>query len=238
MTRSHSSRDVVTSPDYGSSNIGMNPSSRSGTHQNQTRKGEQSPLSLPLPHRCATGERSKKKEVDWSDRNRWLAPPAFRCRPSGPEERWRDTMVQFTKSMDKKPPTPTSHGRPQGKEWVRPKGLKTSLESMPGSGVFADSSSRPTRLIWLSGQLPQDDLPALTATHTLQESRRVCDSIAWLAGRGDFTRLRVIKHRHESIVAIGNTPEPNAEGRTKPPLPTSPPSLRDGGEGKKEEVDW
>ena len=82
---------------------------------------------------------------------------------------------------------------------------------MPGSGVFAVGSARRTSLICLSGQLPHDDSPAPTATHTLQESRRVCDSIAWLAGRGDFARRWFIKHRHESIVAIGNTPEPKVE---------------------------
>ena len=101
---------------------------------------------------------------------------------------------------------------------------------MSGSGVFAVRSIKPTRLICLSGQLPQDNLPTLTATHTLQESRRVCDSIAWLAVRYDITRRWVMSHRHDSIVAIANTPEPIAEERTQPPLPTSPPSLRDGGE--------
>jgi hypothetical protein len=105
------------------------------------------------------------------------------------------------------------------------------LKSWTGSGVFAVRSSRRTRLIWLSGLLPHDDLPAPTATHTLQESRRVCDSIAWLAVRGDFTRGSVMKHRHDSIVAIGNTPKPNAEGRTQPPLPTSPPIATRRGRG-------
>jgi len=93
-------------------------------------------------------------------------------------------MVQFTKSMDKNTPTPTPHGRPQGKEWVPPTALKTKLESMPSSGVFAVRSINRTRLIWISGQLPHDDLPEPTATHTLQESRRVCESIAWRMAQG------------------------------------------------------
>ena len=50
----------------------------------------------------------------------------------------------------------------------------------------------------------------------------MCDSIAWLAGRGDFARGSVMKHHHDSIVAIGNTPKPNVEETTKPLLPTSP----------------
>lgn len=115
-------------------------------------------------------------------------------------------------------------------EWVGPTGKKTKLKSWAGSGVFAVGSVKRTSLICLSAQLPHGNSPAPTATHTLQESRRVCDSIAWLAGRGDFARGSVMKHRHDSIVAIGNTPEPNPEGKTQPPLPTSPPSLRVGGE--------
>ena len=77
VSRSHGKQGDVTSPDLSSPNIDMNPSSRSRTHQNQSRKGEHNPLSLPLPHRCATGERGKKKEDVWSNRNRWLAPPAW-----------------------------------------------------------------------------------------------------------------------------------------------------------------
>jgi hypothetical protein len=85
VSRSHGSLDELTSPSVRSSNISMNPSPRSRTHQNQALKGAQSPL--PLPHRYATGERGKKKEDVWSNKNRWLPPPAFRCRPFGPEER-------------------------------------------------------------------------------------------------------------------------------------------------------
>jgi hypothetical protein len=33
--------------------------------------------------------------------NRRLRHRQWKCRPSGPEERWRNTMVQFTKSMEK-----------------------------------------------------------------------------------------------------------------------------------------
>jgi hypothetical protein len=61
VSQSHGSLDEVTSLDVGSSNISMNPSLRSRTHQNQTRKGEQSPLSHPLPHRCQTGERGRRE---------------------------------------------------------------------------------------------------------------------------------------------------------------------------------
>ena len=119
-------------------------------------------------------------------------------------------------------------------EWVGPTGKKTKLKSWTGSGVFAVRSSRPTRLICLSGQLPHDDSPIPTATHTLQESRRVCDSIAWLAGRGDFARGSVMKHRHDSIVAIGNTPEPIVGETTKPPLPALSPIAARRGRGARE----
>ncbi len=130
---------------------------------------------------------------------------------------------------EKLPPIPTGGSRYRPFD-TGPPGLKTILKSWPSSGVFAVRSINRTRLICISGQLPHDDSTAPTATHTLQESCRVCESIAWLAGRGDFARGSAMKRRHDSIVAIGNTPEPNADGRTKPPLPTSPPSLRVGGE--------
>jgi hypothetical protein len=89
--------------------------------------------------------------------------------------------------------------------------LRTSFESRSGSGVFAVRSSQQIRLIWFTGQPPLDDSREPTATHTLQESRRVCESIAWLVGRSDFARGRVMKHRDDSIVAIANTPEPSVE---------------------------
>jgi hypothetical protein len=119
-----------------------------------------------------------------------------------------------------------------GRGSVGPPGLKSRLESTAGSGVFAVRSLRRIRFICLSNHLPHDDSREPTATHTLQESRRVCEPIAWRDGRGDFARRRVIKCRHRAIIAIANTPEPSVEGGTKPPLPTSPPSLRDRGEGK------
>jgi hypothetical protein len=156
-----------------------------------------------------------------------------KCRPYGPEEISGEIVSQQNTGC--LPTTPAPEGRHnlcRGREApgleeapppihtggsrhrhfdAGPPGLKTKLESMPGSGVFAVGSARRTSLICLSGQLPHDDSPAPTATHTLQESHRVCDSIAWLAGRGDFARGSVMKHRHDSIVAIGNTPEPKVE---------------------------
>ncbi len=63
---------------------------------------------------------------------------------------------------------------------VGPTGLKSDCGTRSGSGVFAVRSSRQIRFILITGQLPHDDLPAPTATHTLQESRRVCEPIAWL----------------------------------------------------------
>jgi len=41
----------------------------------------------------------------------------------------------------------------------------------------------------------------------VESARTVCEPIVWLAGRGDFTRRRVINHRYGSIVAMANTPE-------------------------------
>jgi len=64
VSRSHDSLDEVTSPDVGSSNIGMNPSSRSRTHQNQTQPGGSCPLSLALsPFGFAQWERGKDKDL-------------------------------------------------------------------------------------------------------------------------------------------------------------------------------
>jgi hypothetical protein len=111
VSRSHGSLGKVTSLVVGSCHVDLTPSSRSRTHQNQARQGEQSPLSLPLPHRYATGERSKKRRLIGPIETGGCRHRHGKCRPSGPEERWRNTMVQFTKSMDKKPPTTTPHGR-------------------------------------------------------------------------------------------------------------------------------
>jgi hypothetical protein len=56
--------------------------------------------------------------------------------------------------------------------------------------------------------------------------------IAWLAGRDGSTRSRVINHRHDSIVAIANTPEPNAEWEPCPLSLALPPlGFRTVGEG-------
>jgi hypothetical protein len=95
-----------------------------------------------------------------------------------------------------------------GRGSVSPTGLKSACGTRSVSGVFAVRSSRQIRFILITGQLPHDDSPAPTATHTLQKFRRVCEPIAWLVGRDDFTRGPVMKHRHDSIVAIANTREP------------------------------
>jgi hypothetical protein len=135
---------------------------------------------LPFLHRFATRERSKKEEVLWSDRNRRLPPPAFRCLSSGPGD-------QF--------------------------GIKVWFWCVCGQIFRANTAHLDHR------SATHDDLPAPTATHTLQESRRVCEPITRRAGLGDFTRRLVINHRHDCIIAFANTPEPNAERRTKPPRP-------------------
>ena len=77
MSRSHGSLDVVNSP--GGLVVSHQDDSivaMANTPEPIPEWGP-GPLSLPLPHRFATGERSKKKEVFWSVRNRWLSPPAW-----------------------------------------------------------------------------------------------------------------------------------------------------------------
>jgi hypothetical protein len=61
VSRSHDSLDEVTLPDVGSSNIGMTPSSRSRTHQNQTQPGGFCPLS---PFGFAQWERGRPCAAD------------------------------------------------------------------------------------------------------------------------------------------------------------------------------
>ena len=75
----------------------MTPSSRSRTHQNQALNRQQSPLSLPLPHRYATGERSKKRRLIGPIETGGSRHRHGKCRPSGPEESHFHLWVQ-TKS--------------------------------------------------------------------------------------------------------------------------------------------
>ena len=85
---------------------------------------------------------------------------------------------------------------------------------------------------------PNDDLPESIATHTLQESRRVCESIACCNRCDNSTHLRFIGNRPDSIVAIANTPEPIAGGEQCPlTLALSPIAARQGREDEIRVVD-
>jgi hypothetical protein len=127
------------------------------------------------------------------------------CLPKtpAPEGRHSDCRGREAPGLEemKLPPIPAGCYRHQLFD-LGPPSVTTMLESRSGSGLFAVRSSRQIRLIVITGQPPHDESREPTATHTLQESRRVCEPIARLAGRSDFTGRWLIPHPQGAAAPI------------------------------------